>query len=65
MSAATIAQAGGLDALLAQPHLAPTPAAHHRRVVTVDGSLLLGLGPRSPEAVDGLAAALAGADAPA
>ena len=65
VSAATIAQAGGLDALLAQPHLAPTPAAHHRRVVTVYGSLLLGLGPRSPEAVDGLAAALAGADAPA
>lgn len=58
VSHATIAQAGGLDALLALPVVAPTPAAATRRVAVVDGSLLLGLGPRTPDAVQALAGQL-------
>lgn len=42
---------GGLDAFLAQPGLAATPAAKSRRVVVLDDLLLLGFGPRLPEAL--------------
>ncbi|MFC7205842.1 hemin ABC transporter substrate-binding protein [Comamonas endophytica] len=42
---------GGLDAFLAQPGLAATPAARSRRVVVMDDLLLLGFGPRLPEAL--------------
>lgn len=52
---ATVAQVGGVDALLALPELALTPAAQARRLVVVDGALLLGLGPRTPDAVVQLA----------
>lgn len=49
---------GGLDALLAQPGLAQTPAARSRRVVVMDSALLLGLGPRLGDAVQQLAEGL-------
>jgi iron complex transport system substrate-binding protein len=42
---------GGVDALLKSPGLAQTPAGRQRRVVTMDALLLLGFGPRLPQAV--------------
>lgn len=57
VSQSFISRSGGLDSLLALPQLAMTPAARGRRVVAVDGALLVGLGPRTPEAVTALAAA--------
>lgn len=56
---------GGLDALLAQPGIAQTPAGKARRVVVVDDSLLLGFGPRLGEGVRTLAAELRAAVASA
>lgn len=44
--------------LFSHPGLAVTPAAQTRSVVRVDGLLLLGFGPRTPEAVQRLSAAL-------
>ena len=52
--------AGGIDALLAHPTLALTPAARERRVVTMDGMTMLGFGPRTLEAADRLAEAIDG-----
>jgi len=49
---------GGVDALLARPGLALTPAGRHRRVVAPEALLLLGFGPRLPQAVAELSAAL-------
>lgn len=49
-----LASLGGIDALLALPGIAQTPAARARRVVTVDDGLLLGFGPRLPEAIQTL-----------
>jgi iron complex transport system substrate-binding protein len=49
-------QIGGVDALLARPGLALTPAGKARRVVALDALYLLGFGPRLPEAVRDLAA---------
>lgn len=60
VSASALAQAGGIDALLALPHLAATPAAAARRVAVLDAQVLLGLGPRTPEAVESLQAAMRG-----
>lgn len=54
ISSSALAQAGGLDGLLSLPHLAATPAAAARRVVVLEAQLLLGLGPRSPLAVQQL-----------
>jgi iron complex transport system substrate-binding protein len=42
-----LAQAGGIDALLAHPALRLTPAARQRRVVAMDGMRMLGFGPRT------------------
>jgi len=42
-----IADAGGLDALLAHPALRLTPAASARRVIAMDGMAMLGFGPRT------------------
>jgi iron complex transport system substrate-binding protein len=42
-----IADAGGLDALLAHPALRLTPAAQARRVIAMDGMAMLGFGPRT------------------
>lgn len=46
---------GGIDALLARPELAATPAGREKRVLVMDGLLLLGFGPRTPEAIERLA----------
>lgn len=50
--------AGGIDGLLAAPGLAQTPAGRARRVVAQDALLMLGFGPRLPQAVAALARAL-------
>jgi iron complex transport system substrate-binding protein len=47
--------AGGIDGLLKAPGLAATPAGRSRRVVSLDALLLLGFGPRLPQAVMQLA----------
>ncbi|MGE3649483.1 MAG: hemin ABC transporter substrate-binding protein [Reyranellaceae bacterium] len=47
----TIEAIGGVDKILADPALALTPAAKNRRVASADALLLLGFGPRTPEAV--------------
>jgi iron complex transport system substrate-binding protein len=46
--------------ILAQPALAETPAAQAGAIVRMDGMLLLGFGPRTPQAADALYAALYG-----
>jgi iron complex transport system substrate-binding protein len=38
---------GGINGLVALPGIAQTPAGQHRRIVTVDDSLLLSFGPRT------------------
>ena len=58
MMSQTLEAAGGVDAVLALPALAGTPAAKHRRVVSMEGTYLLGLGPRVAHAGRDLAAAL-------
>jgi iron complex transport system substrate-binding protein len=52
--------AGGIDGLLKAPGLAQTPAGRARRVVALEALLLLGFGPRLPQAVGSLADALHG-----
>ncbi len=52
--------AGGIDGLLKAPGLAQTPAGRARRVVAQDALVLLGFGPRLPQAVAALAEALHG-----
>jgi iron complex transport system substrate-binding protein len=52
--------AGGLDGVLAIPGVAETPAGRARRVVVMDDLLMLGFGPRLPEAIDELSRRLAG-----
>jgi iron complex transport system substrate-binding protein len=44
--------------LWAQPALALTPAGQAKRVIRMDGMLLLGFGPRTPQAAAALYAAL-------
>ncbi len=51
VSRSLIDRSGGLDPFLATPQIALTPAAKARRVAVVDGALLMGLGPRTAEAV--------------
>lgn len=46
---------GGEESLLALPEVAVTPAGETRRLVALDGLLLLGFGPRTGEAVRSLA----------
>ena len=48
------------DALFSMPPVRLTPAGESRSVVRMDGLLLLGFGPRTAEAVEGLSAALYG-----
>lgn len=52
---------GGPQALRARPEIAATPAGRTGRIVPMDALLLLGFGPRTPQAVSALAAALRGA----
>ena len=51
--------AGGKEALLALPDIALTPAGQNQALISMEGLLLLGFGPRTPEAARKLAAALA------
>lgn len=48
--------------VLGHPALSQTPAAQTARIIRMDGMLLLGFGPRTPEAVDALHAALYGSE---
>lgn len=50
--------AGGRMAVLARPEIALTPAGLAGRAAAMPGMLLLGLGPRTPEAVARLARSL-------
>lgn len=49
---------GGLDQLKARPEIAITPAGRNGRIVVMDALLLLGFGPRTPDAIVGLARVL-------
>lgn len=55
----SVSASGNAEAFLAQPGLNATPAARARRIIVMDDLLLLGFGPRLPEALrllqDGLA----------
>lgn len=51
-------QLGGLAALRARPEIAATPAGRSGRIVPIDTLLMLGFGPRTPEAMQTLAAAV-------
>ncbi|MEO1494177.1 MAG: ABC transporter substrate-binding protein [Pseudomonadota bacterium] len=46
---------GGVEAILKRPDIALTPAGRNGRAFVMDGMLLLGFGPRTPEAIAGLA----------
>ncbi|KAA5606429.1 ABC transporter substrate-binding protein [Roseospira marina] len=54
----TVEALGGAEAILARPELAATPAGRTGRLVSMDIMLLLGFGPRLPEAVADLATEL-------
>jgi iron complex transport system substrate-binding protein len=56
--AQTVEQAGGPDAFMKQLQLGATPAGRDNRLVALDGTYLLGFGPRAPMAVAELARAL-------
>jgi len=49
-----LATLGGEAGLLALPGVSDTPAGKHRRIVAFDDLLLLGFGPRLPEAIEDL-----------
>jgi iron complex transport system substrate-binding protein len=49
---------GGIEKILAQPALSQTPAGKAGRVLQFDALLLLGFGPRTPQAATQLASAL-------
>lgn len=53
-----VAMLGGLEALKSRPEIAITPAAKTNRIVVMDAQMLLGFGPRLPEAVTKLATVL-------
>ena len=53
-----VAEPGRLEAILSDPALAATPAVRNQQVVVIDSLLLLGFGPRTPQAVMELARAL-------
>ncbi|SDE97231.1 heme/hemin ABC transporter substrate-binding protein [Rhodospira trueperi] len=49
---------GGAEAVLSRPDLSTSPAARDGRLVTMDALMLLGFGPRTPDAMATLAKAL-------
>jgi iron complex transport system substrate-binding protein len=51
----SLAEVGGLEAFLAQPGIAQTPAAAAGRIVSMDDLYLLGFGPRTGRAIVDLA----------
>ena len=53
-----LASVGGVSGLLALPGVAQTPAGKESRVISVDDSLLLSFGARTPSLLNALAAAL-------
>lgn len=53
-----VATLGGLDKLKQRPEIAITPAGKKGRIVVMDALLLLGFGPRTPDAVATLARAM-------
>jgi iron complex transport system substrate-binding protein len=54
----TLERLGGVEGLLRRPDVAQTPAGKAKRVVAMESLLLLGFGPRTPQAIRDLAAAL-------
>jgi len=54
----TVEAMGGIEAILDQPALRRTPAGRNGKVLQFDTLLLLGFGPRTPQAATELAAAL-------
>ncbi|MEM9148015.1 MAG: ABC transporter substrate-binding protein [Pseudomonadota bacterium] len=54
---------GGIEAVLLRPEIRMTPAGQARRAVTMEGMLLLGFGPRTPDAIAELARRLHPEDA--
>ncbi|MEO1600175.1 MAG: ABC transporter substrate-binding protein [Pseudomonadota bacterium] len=54
---------GGIEAMLLRPEIRMTPAGQARRAVTMEGMLLLGFGPRTPDAIAELARRLHPEDA--
>ena len=54
----TLERMGGESGVLAVPGIAITPAGQARRLIAMDGLLLLGFGPRTPQAVKQLASYL-------
>lgn len=57
-------RSGGAKAVLDRPEIALTPAGQTGSVVTMEGMLLLGFGPRTPDAIAELARALHPDEAP-
>ncbi|MDN5863560.1 MAG: ABC transporter substrate-binding protein [Salinisphaera sp.] len=51
ITTASLEASKGLDAFLARPGIAMTPAARHQRVAVMDDLLILGLGPRTGQAI--------------
>jgi len=54
----TLEKLGGVDGLLQRTDVAQTPAGKERRIVAMESLLLLGFGPRTPQAIRDLATAL-------
>ena len=54
----TLGLLGGAQDLLSRPEIAATPAGREARLITMNGPLLLGFGPRTPEAIRNLAMGL-------
>ncbi|MCX7205956.1 MAG: hemin ABC transporter substrate-binding protein [Proteobacteria bacterium] len=54
LSSMSIQNLGGMEKVLAMPGLAQTPAAKNKKIVMMDDLLLLGFGPRLPEALQQL-----------
>ena len=54
----SIREFGGMDAFLADPGVAATPAAQNGRIVSMDDLYLLGFGPRTGQAIADLAVLL-------
>ena len=50
-----VMQSGGADKIFAIPQIAMTPAGKEKRLISMDGLLLLGFGPRTPQAIEHLA----------